>query len=39
MEVAEVSLTPERTAEIQTELAEKLFTDQRLSETETGEAE
>jgi hypothetical protein len=39
MEVAEVLLTPQRTAEIQIELAEKLFTDQRLSETETGEAE
>lgn len=39
MEVAEVALTPQRTAEIQTELAEKLFTDQRSSETETGEVE
>lgn len=39
LEVAEVGLTPQRTAEIQSELAEKLFTDQRSSETETGEAE
>lgn len=38
LEVAEVTLTSKRTTELQSELAEKLFTDQRLSENETGEA-
>lgn len=39
LEVAELTLTPQRVAEIQAELAEKLFTDQRSGELETGTAE
>ncbi len=39
LEVAEAELTPTRTAQIQAELAEKLFTDQQSSEVDPGAAE
>lgn len=38
-EIAEVELTPEQIRRIQTELAEKLFTDVRVNETEMSESE
>ncbi len=39
LEVAEVPLTPRRISEIQAELAEKLFTDERTGDLETGTVE
>ncbi len=39
LEVAEAELTPARTAQIQAELAEKLFTDQQSNELDSGAAE
>jgi hypothetical protein len=38
-EIRQLSLTPERIVEIQSDLAEKLFTDQRLSQSESSEPE
>jgi hypothetical protein len=39
LEVAEASLTAQRVSEIQAELAEKLFTDERTGELDPGTAE